>query len=670
MDTSLTAPPLAGGTRRRRAFDSDALLQRGLLLLVIAYLVVGLLIPLLVMGAKSLQTYDFRLDLVSVEMDRGQGFEPARTLQDWRGTDSEPLNDGLRPGERSRESVARLIPRGERQGVERLRFTDHSPGGGLILLDGNLSIPGERIEIARDAIGNVQLAPAQAWSLDNYRHYFSSGRLLSSIWNSLWVALVVVTLVVPLAFAFAYGLTRTRMPGRGFFRLVALVPVLAPSLLPAIGLVYLFGKQGLLTPLLMGANIYGPLGIVIASVFFTLPHAILIMMIALSSSDQRLYEAAEVLGASKQRTFWTVTLPGAKYGLISSAFVVFTLVITDFGVPKVIGGNFDMLALDIYKQVIGQQNFQIGAVVSIVLLLPAILAFSVDRFISRRQSALLTARAVPLVIKPDAARDRASLLICSAIAVFILGIIAICQVAALVKFWPYNLALGLQHYDFARMDGGGWASYRNSVVMAMLSACIGTFLVFLGAYLVEKVRGANLLRQTLQFLSMMPMAVPGMVLGLAYIFFFNDPANPLHFLYGTMAILVLSTVTHLYTVSHITSATALKQMDAEFEAVAQSLQQPFWRTFFKVNAPVCAPALSEVWLYIFVNAMTTVSAVVFLYSPETTLASVAVLNMDDAGDIAPASAMALMIFYTNAAVRVIHTFITNRLLARQTWRMR
>ena len=166
------------------------------------------------------------------------------------------------------------------------------------------------------------------------------------------------------------------------------------------------------------------------------------------------------------------------------------------------------------------------------------------------------------------------------------------------------------------------------------------------------------------------MAVPGMVLGLAYIFFFNDPANPLHFLYGTMAILVLSTVTHLYTVSHITSATALKQMDAEFEAVAQSLQQPFWRTFFKVNAPVCAPALSEVWLYIFVNAMTTVSAVVFLYSPETTLASVAVLNMDDAGDIAPASAMALMIFYTNAAVRVIHTFITNRLLARQTWRVR
>ncbi len=669
MSATLSLPPVAG-KRRSRSFDTDALLQRGLLLLVIGYLVVGLLIPLVVMGAKSLQTYDFTLDRIQVELDRGHGYEPARTLEDWRVQTGHKLNDGLRPGERSRESVARIIPRGERQDVERLRFTDDSKTGGLLLLDGRLSDPGERIEIGRDAIGDLQVAPARAWSLDNYRYYFSSGRLLTSIWNSLWVALVVVAIVVPLAFAFAYGLTRTRMPGRSFFRLVALVPVLAPSLLPAIGLVYLFGKQGLLTPLLMGVSIYGPLGIVIASVFFTLPHAILIMVIALSSSDQRLYEAAEVLGASPRRTFWTVTLPGAKYGLISTAFVVFTLVITDFGVPKVIGGSFDMLALDIYKQVIGQQNFQIGAVVSMVLLLPAMLAFTVDRFISRRQSALLTAKAVPLVIKPDRQRDRMSLLICSAVAVFILGIIAICQVAALVKFWPYNLTPGFQHYQFGRMDGGGWASYRNSIVMATLSACMGTLLVFLGAYLVEKVRGAALLRQTLQFLSMLPMAVPGMVLGLAYIFFFNDAANPLHAIYGTMAILVLSTVTHLYTVSHITSATALKQMDAEFEAVAQSLQQPFWRTFYKVNAPVCFPALAEVWLYIFVNAMTTVSAVVFLYSPETTLASVAVLNMDDAGDIAPASAMALMIFYTNAAVRVAHTLFTDRILRRQTWRTR
>ena len=128
-------------------------------------------------------------------------------------------------------------------------------------------------------------------------------------------------------------------------------------------------------------------------------------MTALATADARLYEAADALGASKLRVFFTVTLPGAKYGLISAALVVFTLVITDFGIAKVIGGNFNVLATDVYKQVIGQQNFSMGAVVGMVLLAPAALAFVVDRFVQRKQVALLTARAVPLVPRPKLGRD-------------------------------------------------------------------------------------------------------------------------------------------------------------------------------------------------------------------------------------------------------------------------
>ena len=665
---TMTEPTSVGQVRAR--VDTDAVAQRGLILCVIAYLVLALLLPLGLIAGKSLQSYAFAPDRIEVEFDRGSGWMRAESLAYWQQKSGHAINDGLRASERSRESVARIIPKSARADVERIRVTDKSKDGGLVVLDGRRTLPGGAFEVPRADIGLLEIAPQQSWSLDNYRHYVSNDRLLGSVWNSLWVATLVVVLVVPLAFVFAYGLTRTQMRGRGVFRTVALLPVLAPSLLPAIGMVYLFGKQGVLTPLLMGQSIYGPLGVVLASVFFTLPHAVLIISIALAAGDQRLYEAAEVLGASKWRAFRTVTLPGAKYGVISAAFVVFTLVITDFGVPKVIGGSFDMLALDIYKQVIGQQNFQLGAVVSMVLLLPAVLAFVVDRHVGKRQTALMTARAVPLVITPDARRDRLLFTVCAVVSVFVVGVIAICQVAALVKFWPYNLSFGLQHYDFSRMDGGGWGSYANSLRLALLVACIGTFVVFLGAYLVEKGRGMPVLRQTLQLLAMLPMAVPGMVLGLAYIFFFNNPANPLHGLYGTMAILVICTITHLYTVPHITSATALKQMDREFEAVSQSLQQPFWRTFWLVNAPVCFPALAEIWLYLFVNAMTTVSAVVFLYSPETTLASVAVLNMDDAGDIAPAAAMALMIFYTNAGVRVVHGAVTQRILRRQTWRTR
>jgi iron(III) transport system permease protein len=112
-------------------------------------------------------------------------------------------------------------------------------------------------------------------------------------------------------------------------------------------------------------------------------------------------------------------------------------------------------------------------------------------------------------------------------------------------------------------------------------------------------------------------------------------------------------------------------MDGEFEAVASSLKQPFYRLFSKVTVPVCLPAILDISIYLFVNALTTVSAVIFLYSPDTTLASIAVLNMDDAGDVAPAAAMGMMIFYTNVAARLIHLFLTRKVLGTtQAWRTR
>ena len=507
--------------------------------------------------------------------------------------------------------------------------------------------------------------------LANYIEYFSTPALVYSINNSVFIAVLVTLITVSIAFVLAYALTRSCMPWKGLFKSIAMVPILVPSLLPGIALVYLFGRQGMMKWLLFGHEIYGPIGIVIAEVFFTLPHALIIIITALSIADSRLYEAAVSLRASKPKIFWTVTLPGARYGLISAAFVVFTLSITDFGAPKVIGGDFNVLATDVYKQVIGQQNFEMGAVVSMILLLPAAIAFVVDRIVQRKQVALLSARAVALEPKPSRRFDMTMLGFAILVSVFILGILFVCQYAALIKFYPYDLSWSLVNYEFDRMDGGGWSSYFNSIRMSFFTAIIGTVIVFTGAYMVEKGRGFREGRAFFQFLAMMPMAVPGLVLGLAYIFFFNAAGNPLNVIYHTMIILVISTVTHFYTVSHLTAVTALKQMDPEFEAVASSLKQPFYKTFARVTVPVCLPAILDISIYLFVNAMTTVSAVVFLYGPDTTLASVAVLNMDDAGDIAPAAAMGMMIFYTAAGVRGLHYLLTRGIEKKtQAWRTR
>jgi len=507
--------------------------------------------------------------------------------------------------------------------------------------------------------------------LQNFALYFSNPVLTQSIANSLFVAIVSTIICVLLSFVFAYGLMRTRMPGRGLFRLVSQIPLLAPSLLPAISLVYLFGNQGIAKWAMFGNSIYGPIGIIIGEVFWTFPHALIIMTTALSTSDARLYEAASALKASNWRTFWTVTIPGARYGIISATFVVFTLVITDFGVPKVIGGQYNVLATDIYKQVIGQQNFRMGAVVGLLLLLPAVLSFVVDQWVQRRQSAALSSRAVPYEPKPDRVIDGAAFVACTLIALAIVIIIAVAFFASVATLWPYNLTPSLRNYDFDNMDGGGWASFYNSLTMAGLTAVLGTAIVFTGAYLVEKTRAFRSGRFVFQLLALLPLAIPGIVLGLGYIFFFNAPGNPLQFIYGTMAILVLCTVGHFYSVAHLTAVTALKQLDQEIETVSSSLRVPFYRTFLLVTLPVCLPAVLDIAMYMFVNALTTVSAVVFLYSPDTMLASIAVLNMDDAGDVAPAAAMAMTIFLAATLVRIVYTILVRGLIFRtQAWRRR
>ncbi len=506
--------------------------------------------------------------------------------------------------------------------------------------------------------------------LANYATYFSSGALFSSFLNSIVVSAIASAVTVPAAFVYAYALTRSSMKAKGLFSTLALIPILAPSLLPGIALIYLFGNQGLLRDLLFGHSIYGALGIVIAEAFYTFPHALLILVTALATADARLYESAAALGASPRRIFFTVTLPGVRYGIISAALVTFTLVMTDFGAPKVIGGRFNVLATDVYKQVIGQQNFEIGAVVGMMLLLPAVLSFGAERLTRRKQMAQLTAQAVPFEPKPNPLSDWIFLGICTLTIVPIVGILGTAAWASFIKFWPYNLALSLGNYAFTRFETAGWLPYWNSLRLAGWTALAGTAIVFIAAYLLEKTRGLQTVRTIVQLFAMLPLAVPGLVLGLAYIFFFNNPRNPLVFLYGTLAILVINTVAHFYTVGHLTAVTALKQLDSEFEAVSASLRAPFYRTFWKVTVPVCLPALLDIAVYMFVNAMTTVSALIFLWVPSTRVSAISVVYLDDAGHQGSAAAMAMMIVYTSATVKVLHLLLMRVLARTQAWRRR
>lgn len=508
----------------------------------------------------------------------------------------------------------------------------------------------------------------------HFRAYLASPALLGSLWNSLWVSALVTALVIPLAFGFAYALTRSCMPAKGLLRSITLLPLLAPSLLSAISLIYWFGNQGAAKALWQALgfdSIYGAPGIVLAECFATFPHALMILVTALSLADARLYEAADAMGTRTLRRFFTITLPGAKYGLISAALVVFTLVITDFGIPKVVGGNFNVLATDVFKLVIGQQDFQRGAVVALLLLAPALLTFAVDHLVQRKQTAMLTARAVALAPRPAKGFDAAMTAYCLLVCALMVAMFGMAVFASFAKLWPYNLTPSLDHYVAGIVDAELGGAVLNSLLLAACTSVVGTAVVFCGAYLLEKTRGLDVLPPLIRLMAMLPMAVPGLVLGLGYIFFFNAPWNPLNGLYQTMGLLVLCTVVHFYTTGHLTMVTALKAIDGEFEAVAASLKVPVFTTVRRVTLPICLPVLLDVSRYFFINAMTTISAVVFLYSPETRLASVAILNLDEAGEIGAAAAMAVLIAGTSAIVNVLYLLL-GRWVDRRTqrWRLR
>lgn len=475
-------------------------------------------------------------------------------------------------------------------------------------------------------------------TLAHFQSYFASARTYRSLVNSLFVAGLSTVLTVGLAFGFAFVLTRTTIRGRGLLYTLALLPLVAPSFVQALAFIFLFGRNGLITSHLLGLswNIYGWPGIVVSEVFYCFPHAMLILYTSLSAIDARLYEAAQSLGAWRWRIFTQVTVPNARYGLASATFLVFNLVITDFGNPVMIGGDYSVLATEIYTQVIGLQRFDLAAAMSVILMVPAAGAFWLDTYFSRKAVATISGGARPYVPPTRGwARTAAGLYAWTIVAIILLiyGTIA---AASFVKVWGYDWSLTTRYFRFETV--GGYSVFKTSLLFATIAALVAATLAANLAYLLEKKRPP--LGRAIYLLAVLPAAVPGTVLGLGYIFAFNKP--PL-LLTGTATIIVLSMIFRYFTLGMLTSLANVKQIDRSIDEAAQSLGAPMVPTMWRVVWPLMRVAFLSTAVYVFVLSMVTLSAVVFLISPGTNLASTAVMSLVNDGKLAGAAAMSTLI---------------------------
>ncbi|MCC0685028.1 putative 2-aminoethylphosphonate ABC transporter permease subunit [Clostridioides sp. ZZV14-6345] len=497
--------------------------------------------------------------------------------------------------------------------------------------------------------------------ISNFSKYIENPNLIASFKNSIFISTISSLISLCLAFIYSYAITRTNIRFKNFFKTMGIFPLFAPAMLYGISLIYLFGNKGIFTIIGIEVPLYGPLGIIICQILFTFPQAFLILSVALSMADYRLYEAADSLGSSEFKKFCKITIPGIKYSLVSSFFVSFILAFTDFGVAKIVGGNYNVLATDIYKQVVGQFNIPMGATVSMVMLIPVFIAFTIDKMASKKQGITITSKSIPYKIKENKFRDRVFLIACSSIILLIFILIFVSVIGSIIKLWPYNLNFTMEHYTFKGISGNGIKTYLSSLKISTLTAIFGTIFVFFSAYMIEKVDKFPRLRQIAYFLSMIPMALPGLALGISYITFFNSASNPLNFLYGSTTIMVIVNIVHFYSVCFITSNSSLKMLDREYELVAKSINIPFYKVFFNVTVPMSITSILEVAVYYFINSMVTVSALIFLYVPQTQTASISILKLDEIGYIGPSAAMAVLVLLTNIIVRFLYELITKKL---------
>ena len=487
--------------------------------------------------------------------------------------------------------------------------------------------------------------------------YLNDTTLHKAFGNSLAIASSVTICSTSLAFLLAFSSRQLFFFGYRLTPVFAMLPLFAPSLFPAIGLQYLLGRKGVFNVLLQGNSLYGKIGLILAFTIYTLPHAYILVQTSFSNISPKLYFVAQSLNASKWKQFTTITLPHVRYGLVSAASTVFILTFTDFGIPKVIGGSYSMLATEIYSQVVGLQNFSMGSAISIFLMLPSIFVFALDWYMQKKQR---TARGYKNTYRMHLTSAPQYFITALNWSIFmcVLLVIGAVVVGSFFSYWPYDLHLTVRHYDFS-LVGFSVAPFVNSLILAFGTALIGSFSIFFVTYVVQRLLQRGLVQKFLIFMCILPLSVPGTVLGLAYLFAFNTTI-----LANSFLLLIVNTIIHFFTVSYFSFSVSLKKIPDKFEYVGRSMGVSSLKTFRRVVLPLQKEVIADVFFYLSLNALVTVSALIFLYTPDTLPAAIAILHMEEAGYIASASAMGTLLLFTAFTVKLIHVLFKRIFFAR------
>ncbi len=504
-----------------------------------------------------------------------------------------------------------------------------------------------------DEAGNVSLAPMLA--------LFSTPRYLATFGRTMLLGVVVAVIATFIGYIFAFTITRTNVPCKGFLKTIATLPILSPPFILSLSIIFLFGKQGLITNSLLHItdnNVYGMGSLVVVQVISFFPIAYMTLSGILSSIDASVEDAACNMGASRWHTFWTVTFPLSLPGIISGCLLVFIQSLEDFSNPATIGGDFTTLSVEVYQIINGTYDMRKGSVLALLMLAPAMVAFLLNKYwVNKKSFVTVTGKPTQARKMMDEPHIKWPLFIfCMLVAAVIILFYGTVVFGSFVQTWGYDYTLTLSQYQKALAQG--WDSLRNSMVLGLVAALLGGLLGMVIAYITAKRNYYG--KRFIEVSSVLMFAVPGTVLGIAYILAFNT--GPL-VLTGTAAILVIVFVFRNMPVAIESGTTTLLQIDNSIEEASTILGAGSGYSFRRITLPMLRNAFFSGIVYSFVKAITAVSAVIFLVSPKWNLVTSKIYTLFDQAKYSQAAAFVTMMVVILLVFIGIFNGLINLLLA-------
>jgi iron(III) transport system permease protein len=503
----------------------------------------------------------------------------------------------------------------------------------------------------------VSLFPEGALTLKLYREFLASWFIRQAFVNSVVMGVLTAVGGTAVGFLFAFTLTRTDIPGKGFLTLSAILPVISPPFVSALSIILLFGNNGLITRQLLGLQdfaIYGLRGLLLSQVFTFFPVAYLTLRGILESLGGTLEDAAMNLGATRWKAFRRVTLPLCLPGLASAFLVLFIESIADFGNPLILGGSgFPVLSVQVYLQVTGMYDLPGGAALAVILLVPSVTTFLVQRYwVARKRYVTVTGKPTRAVIRAVSPGMQWTLFAaCGAVALFVLLFYATIVVGAFSRAWGADHSLTLRNFGYVFAVGA--QAIKDTLIIAVTSSPLAGLLGMAIAFLVSRRRFPG--RQAMEFISILNFAVPGTVIGIGYILAFNQ--RPL-LLTGTALILITNFLFRYIPVGIQSGMAGLRQIDPSIEEAATNLGASSHVTFRRITLPLLVPAFFSGLVFSFVRAMTAISAAIFLVSADWNLMTVQILSQTEAGRLGAAAAFSvLLILIILLAIGVIRLIL-------------